>query len=58
MSSMDEDALYYIIYWNNGFSGASECDLVHHARRELESRGKPYNDKVSNALNDLLDTYA
>jgi hypothetical protein len=27
------------------------------ARRELAARGKPYNDELSSALNELLEDY-
>lgn len=52
MRITDDATLYYLIFWNNGCSGASVHPLVPIYKAEMERRGKPYNDEIANIIEE------
>lgn len=53
----DNDVLIYLVYWNNGISGATETEQVKLYKEELRRRGTPYTEEIGEALNAELEPY-
>lgn len=50
-----DDALMYLIYWNNGCSGPTSHPQIEFYKEELKRRGNPYNDDVANKIQEILE---
>lgn len=57
LRNTNESVLYYMIFWNNGSSGAAESPQTQLYRRELERRGKPYDAKIAEIIEKEVEPY-
>lgn len=57
IKSLDDEALIYLISYNMGYSGVAKHALVPLMEDELNLRGKPYDIKVAEELENEIEPF-
>ena len=54
---LTSDQLHYLIYWNFGYSGITECNETKWARNELADRGIVYNETLAESIANYSENF-
>jgi len=55
LKEFTDSELYFLIYWNWGYSGVSSAADTINSIKELKARGIEYNEALAEEINELTE---